>query len=265
MVKYKIPYGTEIITIETKKRILESYVDEIVDIVSTNSTDLNHKIMNSSAYLFNELRPGVPLKTSLEFIYFVELNFQNCIDNAPFFKPFFAQEKIDNIDNFLQIDVDEQFIVKNRELVFDTTYLRHPYILDIIVETIKQAGNSNFTVSFKDMYVSYGQPREFTFTLENEQKISESVMDQAVAMNFNTYYAGIKKKKTSFKNVADKELIAKQSISKNKNLIENKLLSYYLHSFSLESEYKFISEEWKVGFKIIDKEDKVHTFKPLKK
>lgn len=261
MYKHTITLPNNPLYIFTSKEINEDSLDCIFELAKKLMLELNHNVLNSSAYIFNEAKVNKPSRVAPEFINFLEVNLVESF-NHKVFKPFIPTP--DTIGNNDPVKISEDMVVKLEDLSLNTSYLRVQFTLDLLVEFIKSQDISDFLIQYRDGYAAIGEPKTIFIELESGEKVELELFNEVTSFNYNADWQKDVKPKLKFA-ALDEILVPKYTITKNNNFINNKILSLYLHKLHMRGDFNmFVNEEKLDGLLVIDEYDKVHEFKPIR-
>lgn len=257
MFNHSFPFQTEKVTITTKKKIPEKTLFSISSYLKKLSSVLNHNIVDSDAYLFNESSPHTLLLTGNEFLLFLKLNLKLVQEHSQVFNPFTLDLTETSLEASINIGEDNS-IVKLHDFSFNTAGVRTAYILDLLDHFLQKSGVTNFILKFKDNYVSRGDSKKISIDY-GEDNLVIDLKDKVCSLFFNRDYKDSVEHSSSFLN-EDTKLIPKYSIVCGSNLVQNQIFHHYAISNTLDSEFKFLVQNIKDTLYIVDTEDKLHTF-----
>lgn len=238
MIKYTFNYSGNPIYLTSEKKLSKDIADVIYGLIENLSFDLNHSVYNSSAFIFNETKPGSIASVSKEFINFLLLNLDLASKYYGFY-PFVSEKNkftgVDDIGKYIQVDLKNNKFVKSESIMFDTTFLRTALILDSIVEFLKNKKVLNILISHAQMHRALGSK---SWDIEHEvddEKLNLQLANQTSSLQFKS--SDNMQQNKNFISI-DKPLNHKYLVIKgNEGFINNEVLHEIAKNLFMESDY----------------------------
>ncbi len=255
--KYIFPFGAKELTISFVKPQSKGIIEALSLLIHSFQSELNPRIVHSSAYALNKAQLGLSVKVKEEFIDFLYENIQlsNTFDE---FKPFKFEKALalNKIYDYLVINGKENTLVKNLNFNFEASKLLKYFIIKKVNQFLKENKITNYLITSETIHSAAGNLRwNSNFYID---EISEYVHfklhnESAILVVLNQ----LESRTTKFANV-DKTIIGNFAIVIGKDPCELKALSLKLNTLNQESDYKKLASEY--GLKIILINEKKETF-----
>lgn len=190
---YPFKFGTGELRAKTLRAISSEILEDIELLLQDSLDELNHNIRNSSAYKFNEGQLHVPIFVSKEFIDFLELNIIYFRQFGDAFNPFSVNEPLTDwleFDDTLIVDRKQKSIIKLKEVVFDSSFFRNAFIIDLLSSLLLEKGIHDFLLETSSITLCKGNfiwEVEFTNTRYTKGLRFQSFTSAGIAVEKEDY------------------------------------------------------------------------------
>ncbi len=253
---YHFPFLSSEIKFEFVDNIAPEIAEGVSNLIHVLKNDLSTKQINSSAHKLSNATTKLPVIVSPEFIEYFELNLKYYSATQSSFSPF--SEKIDKykINEYIEINKEEDAIIKLKNFRFDSTLLKF-YILKKINAFLDFNGVRNYYFSYVDVAGSFGNVRwNAKFNASDFNKEIEFKLYNSYAYMFIPDSTKEEKFYSKFANV-DKEVKANYIVVKGANLIDLKILSLEIENLNWLHQYKLFAQENNVSMTIFTQEQEI--------
>ncbi len=145
--------GSNEIELTTQSQLSKKTISEIQFLIDFFSKELNHNIKESSAWKFNNGQIRIPIYVKPEFIQYFKFVYKIFSNHPDTFEPFsISFFKID----YVSFDNNSEYIIKNTDFKFDTSFFRLNFIVQYIAEYLKEKKFDTFLIQWDEKYIAFG-------------------------------------------------------------------------------------------------------------
>lgn len=153
----RIPFGTSELKIKTLEEIPDKDAEEISYFLKAFHSELNHNLVNTSAYNFNQAQIGIPIFLKKEFMEFLLQNIEFSVRTNYKYFPFKPDLRTISPREDIVFDSSSSTITKFKEVYFDSSVNKKHFTIDILSDfLLKELGFKNFLISSDSVHLARG-------------------------------------------------------------------------------------------------------------
>jgi len=169
--KENFKIGSNIVEISTESALSKKVKEEIEFLIAFFLKELNHNIADSSAWKFNNGQIKLPIYVKPEFIHYFKYVFKLFNNHPDTFTPYSVS--FFNMD-MVSLDDNDEYIVKNQDFKFDTSFFRVIFVLEYIAAYLKEKKINAFLIESEEKYIACGNNGWIINPYGHEYKLIDS-------------------------------------------------------------------------------------------
>lgn len=171
-------FGNKEIYLTTLKKQSAKLSESLIFLIKELSKELNHNITDSSAWKFNKGQTSIAIYVKPEFIQYFRYVYNLFTKYPDTFNPY----NFRNINNAeIDIDDEEQYIIKNTDLNLDTSYFRNTFILEFIAQYLKEKEVNEFLLEWDYYFIARGKNG---WIIKFEETSTNLINSSAIGFNY---------------------------------------------------------------------------------
>jgi|SRR5690606_26907159 len=252
----KFPFGGTQLNLKTLEPIHDSDAERISSFIKEFQQELNHNLINSSAYRFNEAQVNFPVLSKPSFINFLKLNIllSRSLENS--FNSFVGLDKDDDIQEVIVIDEKEELVTKTKDIALGASLIKNDYILDVLINFIaKELGIDAFLIETPTVYMAIG-PEEWLIKIP---AIEDRLGLRNEALLIEEYSNADSKNQFKFGSF-EEPIEAEKLILIGNSAVTNKLRYMEFPKLKYVNDFHKHASINKIHFAVIDSKGEAHMF-----
>jgi len=261
--QYTFLFGVSVLEIKSSTQFPKKVSEELAMLIETLQTELNPKIINSSAYRLNTSQVGMPAFVKPEFINY--LKFCLKIKESPGTELFKLNQKEEDDSNedapLYTISNKDSAVIRHKDVKFNSNLLSRYYIVEKINDLLEEVGDFNYLITTNLIQCSKGKLRWNTnffipelddyvhFKLHNQYSILETIPKDNKTRKTNTKFASM-----------DKIIIPKYIIITGNDIFKAKFLGLELGNTTSKYDFETIAKKENVSLTVISDANEVVNF-----
>jgi len=253
--EYNFPFGISQLQIKSAEQISTNLLEDLSVLIETFQFELNHNLINSSAYVLNNTQVGLSAFVRPELIDFIKYSMKVLKQSKSILNPF---KNYSTEDPFLSyvISYKDNIVMRKDNIFFNSNLLNKVFIIGKVNQFLLEKRIKSYLLISESIQSSYGNYRWNThfFIHELNEQINFKLYNQSSILE--SIEISEQTKPTKFANVG-KPLLINKIIIIGDDLTKLKIISNKTSGLRFKFDFEQLKSREGVNLILIDSNNEV--------